>query len=70
MGDPRNSYLIERAIRMLKLDDTYRADAIDGAPVGNTIVGALLAFETGVPRQFAEAAVVAALQSMEEDDHA
>ena len=52
--------LVTAALTMLR-DKDYKADAINGAKVNNSIVGGILAIQHQAPRWAAEAAVREAL---------
>lgn len=53
--------LTKHALKLLRGNESYIADAREGAPVGNSVVGSLLSFQFKVPRQHAEEAVADAL---------
>ncbi len=61
-----NERLIDAAVDMMRDDETYRADAREGAAVDNTVVGCLLALRHKVPRWAAESAVRAALDRLKD----
>lgn len=56
--------LIKHALALLKSDKDYLADAREGAPVANTVVGSVMSITTGTPRQHTEAAVREALKRL------
>lgn len=53
--------LEKHAIKLLRESPEYLADARQGAPVGNSVVGSLLSIQFQAPRQCTEQAVRAAL---------
>jgi hypothetical protein len=59
-----DDYLVEKAKKMLKENEGYYEDALDGAAVGNTAIGAVLSIVYGAPRWIAEDAVVEALRQL------
>lgn len=50
------------ALAMLRESPEYLQDAREGAPVGNSVVGSLLSLVHRVPRQYAEQAVLDAIE--------
>lgn len=59
---------VHLALDMLRDSPELIADARVGAPLGNSIVGSLLSLTHGIPRQYAEAAVLAALDILDGED--
>jgi len=64
MSNPKDR-AVQLALGMLRESDQYTQDAREGAPVGNSVVGSLLSTLHGVPRQYAEPAVVEALRILD-----
>ena len=56
--------LIQQAIKMMRDNPDLAADALQGAPVRNTIIGSLLAIEYKCPRWAAEHFVRVALSEL------
>lgn len=54
--------LVQLALEMIRDNGTYREDARQGAPVGNSVIGSLLNLQHKAPRQYTEAAVLEALR--------
>lgn len=59
--------LVSAAVQMLRDNKTYIADARVGAPLGNSVVGSLLAIQWSAPRQQAELAVRMALEILDKE---
>jgi hypothetical protein len=62
-----DSRAVQLALVMLRGEPGYIADARAGAPVGNSVVGSLLSLLHGVPRQYAEPAVMQALAQLDRE---
>ena len=56
--------LIQQAVEMMRNDPDLAADALQGAPVRNTIIGGLFAIEHQIPRWAAEHFVRVALSEL------
>jgi len=56
--------LIKRAIEMMRNDPDLAADALQGAPVRNTVLGSIFAAEYKIPRWAAEHFVRVALSEL------
>jgi len=56
--------LIQRAIEMMRSDSDIAADALQGAPVRNTVLGSIFAAEYKIPRWAAEHFVRVALSEL------
>jgi len=56
--------LIQQAVEMMRNDPDLAADALQGAPVRNTIIGGLFAAEYKIPRWAAEHFVRVALSEL------
>lgn len=59
-----DDYLYHAALELLRGNETYTADATRFAPIGNSVVGSLLALTHQAPRQYTERAVVLALATL------
>jgi len=59
---------VRLALAMLRESPEYVADARVGAPVGNSVAGSLLSLFHGIPRQYAEPAVVQALRLLDAEE--
>lgn len=57
--------LTKHALKLLRGNDEYIADAREGARVGNSVVGSLLSIQHKAPRQYAERAVEDALNILD-----
>ena len=60
-----DDHLYRLALELLRGNETYIADAREGAPVGNSVVGSLLAIQHKAPRQYTEEAVRQALRTLD-----
>lgn len=59
--------LVEIAKELLRDNPEYLVDARQGSPLGNSVVGSLLNLQHGAPRQYAEQAVIRAMQIMDKE---
>lgn len=57
--------LTAHALELLRHNPEYVADAREGAPVGNSVVGSIMSITTGSPRWATEAAVRKALKKLD-----
>jgi hypothetical protein len=55
------------ALELLRDDRELIDDARFGAKLGNSVAGSLLGLTYGIPRQYAEAAVVLALKKLDDE---
>jgi hypothetical protein len=58
------------ALDLLRGSPEYVSDAREGAPVGNSVVGSLLSLQHGIPRQYAEKAVLDAVGILDREEKA
>jgi hypothetical protein len=60
--------LVRHALELMKTSDPdFVDDARQGAPLGNSTIGGIMALTLSVPRQYAEAAVLDALDLFDKD---
>ena len=63
-----DDYLYHAALELLRGSPEYAEDAEAGAPVGNSVVGSLLAIQHSAPRQYTERAVMLALATLRREE--
>ena len=59
--------LVKAALKMLRSNPRYAADARAGAPLGNSVIGSLLSIEYRAPRWATERAVRQALAILDDE---
>lgn len=58
---------VAKAVELLRGNEKYIADAREGAPLGNSVIGSLMSLQHGIARQYAEQAVMEALRILDSE---